>query len=76
LKMKGLDRKKLVADVVNIISNELDVNMRGITVKSQDGIFVGSIELYIRNMQDIEKVIEQLRGVDGMKELYRAEDSD
>jgi GTP diphosphokinase / guanosine-3',5'-bis(diphosphate) 3'-diphosphatase len=43
----GTDRVGLINDVTKVISNELKVNMRSITVDSDAGVFEGTIKLYV-----------------------------
>jgi GTP pyrophosphokinase len=71
LNIVGTDRIGLINDVTRIISNELIVNMRSITVKTDIGIFDGNIELYVNDTRHLDILIEKLEKVDGIVNVSR-----
>lgn len=71
LRIVGTDRVGLINDVTRVISNELKVNMRSITVDSDSGIFEGSIKLYVHSTQHLEKLMSNLSQVDGILKVTR-----
>lgn len=71
LRIVGTDRVGLINDVTKVISNELKVNMRSITVDSESGIFEGTIKLYVHSTQHLEKLMENLSKVNGVIKVTR-----
>jgi len=71
LKIVGTDRVGLISDLTKVISNELKVNMRSITVDSDSGIFEGSIKLYVHSTNHLENLIENLSRVPGVLKVSR-----
>ncbi|WP_339925895.1 bifunctional (p)ppGpp synthetase/guanosine-3',5'-bis(diphosphate) 3'-pyrophosphohydrolase [uncultured Cyclobacterium sp.] len=71
LKIIGTDRVGLISDLTKVISNELKVNMRSITVDSDRGIFEGSIKLYVDSTNHLEKLIDNLSKVPGVLKVSR-----
>ncbi|MBS9525951.1 bifunctional (p)ppGpp synthetase/guanosine-3',5'-bis(diphosphate) 3'-pyrophosphohydrolase [Litoribacter ruber] len=71
LKIVGTDRVGLINDVTKVISNELKVNMRSITVDSDSGIFEGSIKLYVHSTQHLDNLIRNLMKVNGVIKVTR-----
>ena len=71
LRILGTDRVGLINDVTKVISNELKVNMRSITVDSDAGIFEGTIKLYVHSTEHLDKLIENLVEVDGILKVSR-----
>jgi GTP pyrophosphokinase len=71
LRIVGTDRVGLINDVTRVISNELKVNMRSITVDSDSGIFEGSIKLYVHSTQHLEKLMSNLSKVEGILKVTR-----
>lgn len=67
----GTDRVGLVNDVTKVISNELKVNMRSITIDSDAGIFEGTIKLYVNNTEHLEQLISNLNQVVGILKVSR-----
>ncbi|MTI32215.1 RelA/SpoT family protein, partial [Xanthovirga aplysinae] len=66
LEIIGTDRVGLINDLTQVISSELNVNMRTITVDTQDGIFEGHIMLYVQDTQHLDTLIQKLNNVDGI----------
>ncbi|NMC39352.1 MAG: bifunctional (p)ppGpp synthetase/guanosine-3',5'-bis(diphosphate) 3'-pyrophosphohydrolase [Bacteroidales bacterium] len=74
ISMTGVDRIGLVNDITNIISSELKVNMTNINISVRDGIFEGTIDLYVHNTQDINNLILKISNVRGIENIKRVED--
>ncbi|GAB3163953.1 RelA/SpoT family protein [Telluribacter humicola] len=71
LRITGTDRMGLVNDVTRIISNELHINMRGITIDTKDGVFEGDIRLYVQDTKHLDMLINKLDRVDGVFKVQR-----
>lgn len=71
VKMTGPDRIGLINDISNLISGELKVNMRSITITTEGGIFEGEIHLYIDHTRHLNTVIEKLETIQGMGTVSR-----
>lgn len=67
----GTDRVGLINDVTKVISSELKVNMRSITVDSDAGIFEGTIKLYVNNTSHLDKLMSNLSKVEGIIKVSR-----
>ncbi|HWW37749.1 RelA/SpoT family protein [Pedobacter sp.] len=65
----GIDDVGLINNITKVISNDFKVNMRSITVDTDNGIFDGSIMIYVNDKEHLDKLIENLlevRGVTGV----------
>ncbi|WP_375418308.1 RelA/SpoT family protein [uncultured Hymenobacter sp.] len=71
LRLKGSDRVGLVNDVTRIISNSLKVNMRSITIDSNDGLFEGQIMVFVHDTDHLDKLIHRLSRVPGVLQVER-----
>jgi GTP diphosphokinase / guanosine-3',5'-bis(diphosphate) 3'-diphosphatase len=71
LRITGTDRMGLVNDVTRVISNELNINMRSVTIDSQDGIFEGNIKLYVHDTSHLDTLMRKLERVDGVFDVVR-----
>jgi GTP diphosphokinase / guanosine-3',5'-bis(diphosphate) 3'-diphosphatase len=76
LRIIGTDRLGLMRDVTDIISNELKVNMRSISIDTETGIFDGQIMLYINNTKHLDDIIRKLEKVQGIMKVTRFESKD
>jgi len=71
IRIKGTDRVGMVSDLTKIISNSLKVNMRSITLDSQDGVFDGKIMVFVNDTSHLEKLIQRLLKVNGVLQVDR-----
>lgn len=71
LRIVGTDRVGLINDLTKVISNELKVNMRSITVDSDSGIFEGTIKLYVHSTNHLDNLIDTLSKVQGVIKVSR-----
>ncbi|QRR03478.1 RelA/SpoT family protein [Dyadobacter sandarakinus] len=71
LYLSGTDRVGLVNDVTRIISNELHINMRGLTIDTKDGVFNGDIKLYVQDTRHLDILIAKLEQVEGVYNVQR-----
>ncbi len=71
IRFKGSDRVGIVNDITRIISNSLKVNMRSITVDSNDGFFEGQIMVFVNDTDHLTKLIQRLSKVSGVLQVER-----
>jgi len=74
ISMSGIDRLGLVNDITKIISSELKVNMTGINISVQNGIFEGTIDLYIHHTKDLNNLLMKISSINGIENVKRVED--
>jgi len=71
IKILGHDRVGLVNDVTTILSSDLKVNMRSITVDADGGIFEGTIMVYVHDTMHLQQMLKRLRKVEGISKVVR-----
>lgn len=71
LSIIGTDRLGLVSDVSNIISEELKVNMRSLSINTEGGIFEGIIRLYVEDTSHLDTLVKKLEKVSGVVKVSR-----
>jgi GTP diphosphokinase / guanosine-3',5'-bis(diphosphate) 3'-diphosphatase len=74
ISMSGIDRIGLVNDITKIISSELYVNMRNINISVHNGIFTGTIDLYVHHTKDLNNLILKISNIKGIENVKRVED--
>jgi len=74
ISMSGIDRIGLVNDITNIISSELKVNMTNINISVKNGIFEGTIDLYVHHTKDLNNLILKISNIKGIDSVKRVED--
>lgn len=73
IKITGIDDVGLVNNITRLISGELNVNMRSISFDSDDGIFDGTIMVYVHDTKHLTRLINKLKSVDGVINVSRIE---
>ncbi|OWY23134.1 bifunctional (p)ppGpp synthetase/guanosine-3',5'-bis(diphosphate) 3'-pyrophosphohydrolase [Sphingobacteriales bacterium UPWRP_1] len=71
LRINGIDDIGLVNKITNIISGELKVNMRSISLNARDGIFEGEIHVFVKDNTQLKQLIKKLREVEGVYSVTR-----
>lgn len=71
--LQGLDRPDIYLQITTLITEELNVNIRTLNMSSHDGIFEGTIELYVHDTSDLDKLIRQMKGLKGVETVKRLE---
>jgi GTP diphosphokinase / guanosine-3',5'-bis(diphosphate) 3'-diphosphatase len=71
IKIIGIDKVGILKDITRIISEELNVNMSQLNIKSNDGIFEGTIMLYIQDTRHLNDLMNNLKKVDGISKVFR-----
>lgn len=76
LKLTGTDELGLVNNITKVISNEHNVNMRSISFDTDDGIFTGTIMVYVHDTKHLNHLIDNLKKVKGVSQVERIDQTD
>ncbi len=71
LQFTGIDDLGLVNQITQIISEDMEVNMRAISMETHDGIFRGFVSVLIMNKSHLEDLITKLKNVAGVHSVDR-----
>ncbi|MET3731147.1 RelA/SpoT family protein [Moheibacter stercoris] len=71
LNIQGLDRIGLINDITKIISSNLHVHIRSINISEEDGMFDGKISVSVKNKSQLEKILEELKQIEGIQKVSR-----
>ena len=71
LAFTGIDDLGLVNQITQIISEDMEVNMRAISMETHDGIFRGFVSVLIMNKSHLEDLITKLKNVTGVHTVER-----
>lgn len=73
IKIIGIDKIGLVNNVTQVISNELNVNMRYISFDTNDGTFEGNIMVFVNDTAHLTSLMKKLEKVDGVIKVTRVD---
>lgn len=68
--INGIDRVGMLREISTEISTD-SVNIKSLTMESNDGVFEGRISLYVHNVDDIQKICTKIMKIDGVKSVNR-----
>ena len=71
IEIRGIDRKRMLHDVSEVISDKLDVNIHKMTIESNEGIFDGQIEIRVHDRDEVKKIMCELRKIEDIKEVLQ-----
>jgi len=71
LKIIGIDEKGMVNTITQVISNELNVNMRSLNFDSHDGVFDGTVMVFVQDISHLSNLISKLLKIKGIKSVER-----
>jgi GTP pyrophosphokinase len=72
IELSGIDRVGMIQDISKVISGELHINMRGLSVETFDGIFEGKIKVYVFDTKHLDILIGKLEEIEGVNSVLRA----
>ena len=72
--VRGIDGVGVLNEVTQVISRQLNVNIRKLIIDATDGIFEGKIQLYVHDVDDVRTICNNLKQVQNIKEVSRIED--
>ena len=71
IRVNGIDDVGIVNNITRIISNELNVNMRSISFESQDGVFEGTIMVFVHDTNHLTELLGKIKEVKGVTSVHR-----
>ena len=71
INIKGIDSVGLMNKVTQIISKQMNVNIRSINITSDDGVFDGIITLKVRNVSFLKELTTKLEKIKAITSITR-----
>ena len=69
IRLGGIDRMGLLNDITQVISSQMNVNIRNLNITCEDGMFDGTLELRVHDREDVRLVMDSLKQVGDLKEI-------
>lgn len=71
LSIIGLDDVGIVNKITNIISGELKINIAALTIESKEGLFEGTIKVYVHDKEELEELVDRIKSLNGIQQVNR-----
>ncbi len=71
LKIIGMDDVGVINKITNVISGELKINIAALTIESGEGLFNGTIKVFVHDKEELEELVARLMELDGIQTVDR-----
>lgn len=71
IKLFGYDKLGLIREITEVISSELNVNIRSFEIESSEGLSEGKIMLYVQDTKQLDNIIAKLKQIGGIDKIFR-----
>ncbi len=71
IKMKGIDRRGLLQELTGVISDGWNINIRGLAMESSEGLFEGTMMVYIYDTEQLNRLIKNIENIEGIESVRR-----
>jgi GTP pyrophosphokinase len=71
LRLLGIDGIGIVKRITEIISKQLNVDMKSISFEANDGIFEGLIKVMVYDTEHLDALTKQFQQIDGVERIER-----
>ena len=73
IRVTGLDDIGILSKISDVISRDLRVNMRSVSIDSTEGMFEGTITLFVKDTSHLDVLLRQLARIKGVLSVSRME---
>lgn len=73
VKLLGLDDIGIINKLTAIISGDMKLNIQSISIETNEGIFEGVIKVYVKDNDQVNKLITKLKSISGINSVIREE---
>ncbi len=73
IKLIGLDDIGVINKLTTIISGDMKLNMQSVSIETKEGIFEGIIKVFVKDNDQVNKLILKLKSLEGVTSVIREE---
>ena len=73
IQVKGIEKFGIYNELTTVITKNLKTNIRNINLSAHDGIFEGTIDLYVHDTKDLNNLILNISKIKGVDSVSRVE---
>jgi guanosine-3',5'-bis(diphosphate) 3'-pyrophosphohydrolase len=71
IRILGEDKIGMTNAITHVISKSCDTNIRSITLNAKDGMFEGTVIVYVKDLNHLNKLTEKLKRIEGVFSVER-----
>ena len=73
VRVTGLDDVGVIQEITHVISADLQMNMRSMTMESKDGVFEGTFMVFVHDREELDKLCTRLAALKSITKVERLE---
>ncbi len=66
VKIQGIDQVGMLNIISDVITNEMNINIRSAAIESDKGLFKGNIKVFVKDQKQLEKLLHRLAKINGV----------
>ena len=71
LKIVGMDDVGVINKITNVISGDMRVNIAALTIESGEGLFEGTVKVFVHDKEELDELVERLKKLNGIQSVDR-----
>jgi GTP pyrophosphokinase len=71
IEIRGIDRTGMLMDIAQVVTVESGINIRKLSIQSHDGIFEGNLSVYVKDIDNLNTLIDKVRHIKGIDIVKR-----
>jgi GTP pyrophosphokinase len=71
LKIIGIDDVGVINKITNVISGEMRINISALTIESGEGLFEGTIKVFVHDKEELDELVTRLQHLEGIQNVSR-----
>ena len=71
IEISGIDQTGLLKQIVHIISDDYAINIKKINIETTDGVFKGTLDIYVYSTEDIDNLCRNLLKIKALQSVKR-----
>jgi len=71
IKISGFDKKGILKEIIDVVSSQMELNIRQLDFWSKSNTFFGKLMIYIQNVKALNELIDNLSQIDQVEKVER-----
>jgi GTP pyrophosphokinase len=71
IRITGFDRKGVIKEIIDVVSSQMELNIKTLDFWSKSNTFTGKLMIYIQNVKALNELIENLSKIDQVEKVER-----
>ncbi|MDR0206057.1 MAG: RelA/SpoT family protein [Bacteroidales bacterium] len=71
IRITGFDKKGMLKEIIDVVSSQMELNIRSLDFWSKSNTFNGKLMVYIQNVKALNELIENLYKIDQVEKVER-----